>query len=64
VRLPDDEINLNTLSVFLEGKGLALKRISSGRADKKEWLLSFAEPGKYLISGNKKNKRNNTECTY
>ena len=51
-RLPDDETNLKNLSRFLNGKGLDLKRITIGRADKKEWLLSSAEPGKYLISGN------------
>jgi|LauGreDrversion4_1035100.scaffolds.fasta_scaffold08839_6 hypothetical protein len=51
-RLPDDETNLKNLSRFLNGKGLDLKRITIGRADKKEWLLSSAEPGKYLVSGN------------
>ena len=51
-RLPDEETNLTALSRFIFDKGLCLKRITIGRANKKEWLLNSAEPGKYLVSGN------------
>jgi hypothetical protein len=51
-RLPDEETNLKALSGFIQDKGLCLKRISTERANKQEWLLSSAEPGRYLVSGN------------
>ena len=51
-RLPDEETNLKSLSRFLHNKGIFLKRITIGRANKQEWILSSAEPGRYLVSGN------------
>lgn len=48
--LSNDRIDLKMMASFLYEEGIVLKK--EGVGDKMSWLMSNAEPGKYLVAGN------------
>jgi hypothetical protein len=49
-RRPEERTDLKKMASFLNTEGIVLK--NTGIGDKISWLLSEAEPGKYLVAGN------------